>query len=174
MRTNWLVYIWILLCYPDAEQNPTNQSKEASLSLNTRNILKISDEVTTTTTATKTRSLKSIDRHLQHINGVLLQRVKRNERNEVPQRTLPRRLSFTCIGLLAITTKNNNNNEAPKTNTFRLVRLRAMYFFVDYSLSFFLSFSHTFAPSLRQKRKRYLKTSERNLQSLHADTQYIW
>lgn len=110
------MYLWILLCYPDAEQNPTNQSKEASLSLNTRNILKISDELTTTTTPEPTKNVftnQSIGIHTC-IRYAVLHRVKRNERNEVPQRTLPRRLSFTCIGMLAITTKNNNNNGPQK------------------------------------------------------------
>lgn len=149
MYPNWIrqlsyLYLWISLCYPDAERNPTNQSKEARLSLNTRNILKISDELTTTTTPEPTKNVvtnQSIGIHTC-IRYAVLHRVKRNERNEVPRRTLARvYFTFACVGLLA--TKKGLSKQAHAN----LVRLRATRIFL---FEYFLSFIRTLAPSLRQ------------------------
>lgn len=163
MYPNWIrqlsyLYLWISLCYPDAERNPTNQSKEARLSLNTRNILKISDELTTTTTPEPTKNVvtnQSIGIHTC-IRYAVLHRVKRNERNEVPRRTLARvYFTFACVGLLA--TKKGPSKQAHSN----LVRLRATRIFSLWIFSFFLSFVHSLHPCVKMKAITK-KISERN------------
>lgn len=129
------MYLWIWLCYPDAEQNPTNQSKEARLSLNTRNVLKISEEITTTTAPTPTKNVvtnRSIGIHTYEA-CYTIHCVKRNESNEVPRRTLPR-VFYICLCWFAC-----NKKGAPKTSTFQFSSFACNAIFLLLNI-FFLAF----------------------------------
>lgn len=148
------MYLWILLCYPVAEQNPTNQSKEARLSLNTRNILKINGEITTTATATKKYVFTNQSIGI-HTYVKLYTSSRKTEREKWSS---SQNFASVCTFVLVYLQQKKGT---PKTNTFRL---RAMYFFVvalffRWLFSFFHSYVHLI---LAPKWKRYPKWSERN------------
>lgn len=151
MYPNWTrqlscLYLWISLCYPDAEQNPTNQSKEARLSLNTRNILKISDELTNHNNAgaNKKRSYKSIDRHTHMYKVCCTSSCKTEREKWSSSANFGACVFYVCLCWFAC-----NKKGALKTSTFQFSPFACNANFFSLNI-FFLSFIRTLAPSLRQ------------------------